>query len=80
MSTAAKSAAGLLGIDPLYLACEGRAVMIVPENRAEGVLSTLRGHRQGRRAAIVGRADKAPAGPASFFSGPKAAVCACLSP
>lgn len=67
LSTAAKSAAGLLGIDPLYLACEGRAVMIVPESRAEGVLSTLRGHRQGRRAAIIGRADKSPGRPGELL-------------
>ena len=57
LSTAAKSAAGLLGIDPLYLACEGRAVMVVPENRAAGILSFLRGHQQGRKAAIIGRAE-----------------------
>ena len=58
LSSAARSAAGLLGIDPLYLACEGRAVMIVPENRAEAVLAYLRSHRQGRKAAIIGQAEK----------------------
>jgi hydrogenase expression/formation protein HypE len=58
LSTAAKSATGLLGIDPLYLACEGRAVMVVPENKAAGALLFLRGHPQGRRAAIIGRAEK----------------------
>ncbi len=58
LSTAARSAAGLLGIDPLFLACEGRAVMAVPENRAAGVLDVLRRHPQGRKAAIIGRAEK----------------------
>ena len=58
LSTAAKSAAGLLGIDPLYLACEGRAVMVVPENRAAGILSFLRRYPPGRRAAIIGRAER----------------------
>ncbi|MBN1940048.1 MAG: hydrogenase expression/formation protein HypE [Candidatus Aminicenantes bacterium] len=58
LSTAARSAAGLLGIDPLFLACEGRAVLAVPENRATGVLETIRRHPGGRRAAVIGRAEK----------------------
>jgi len=58
LSPAARSAAGLLGIDPLYLACEGRAVMVVPEKKAAGILSTLRRHPQGRKASIIGRVEK----------------------
>jgi len=58
LSAAARAAAGLLGIDPMYMACEGRAVMVVPEARAAGVLAFLRKHSQGRRAAIIGRAEK----------------------
>ena len=30
---------GMLGLEPLYLACEGTMVMIVPEEKAEKVLS-----------------------------------------
>ncbi len=58
LSAAAKSAAGLLGIDPLFLACEGRAILAVPENRAAGVLAEIRRHPQGRKAAVIGRAEK----------------------
>jgi hydrogenase expression/formation protein HypE len=67
LSSAAKSAAGLLGIDPLYLACEGRAVMVVPENRTAAVLSFLRNHPQGRKAAIIGQAEKSVGRPGELL-------------
>jgi hydrogenase expression/formation protein HypE len=58
LSKAVRAAAELLGIDPLYLACEGRAVVIVPEAKADGVLARIRKHPLGKRAAIIGRVDK----------------------
>jgi hydrogenase expression/formation protein HypE len=58
LSRTAKAAAGLLGIDPLFLACEGRAVLVVPEKRAGPVLSAIRRHPQGRRAAVIGRVER----------------------
>ena len=33
---------GMLGLDPMYLACEGTLVMVVPENSADRVLEILR--------------------------------------
>ncbi len=57
LSRPVRGACELLGIDPLYLACEGRAVMVVAEKKAEAVLRSLRRHPQGRKAAIVGRAE-----------------------
>ena len=50
-----KSAAGMLGIDPLEVANEGKVVMGVPEQDADAVLTALRSHPYGRDAAIVGR-------------------------
>jgi len=50
-----KSAAGMLGIDPLEVANEGKAVLGVPADQAEAILSALRSHTYGRDAAIVGR-------------------------
>jgi len=47
---------GLLGISPLEVACEGRALIGVAPDRAEQVLSALREHPLGREAAIIGRA------------------------
>jgi hydrogenase expression/formation protein HypE len=49
-----QSAAGMLGIDPLEVANEGKVVMGVPESDAEAVLEAMRSHPYGRDAAIVG--------------------------
>jgi len=49
------SAAGMLGIDPLEVANEGKVVMGVPAECAEPVLAAIRSHKYGRDAAIIGR-------------------------
>jgi hydrogenase expression/formation protein HypE len=55
-------ASELLGIDPLYVACEGRFVAIVDGAAAEDALAALRGHPQGAEAAIIGRVVDDPPG------------------
>ena len=45
----------ILGLDPLYLANEGKIVVIAPPDEADAALAALRAHPLGRRAAIVGR-------------------------
>lgn len=45
----------LLGLDPLYIANEGKVVFIVPENYAERALVNLQNHPLGSNAAIIGR-------------------------
>ena len=57
MSNPVRAATELLGIDPLYLACEGRAVLIVPERRARAVLARIKRDPLGRKAAIIGRIE-----------------------
>ncbi len=52
----------ILGFDPLYLANEGKALLIVDGPAAEDVVSSLRGNRYGRDAAIVGEVTEGPAG------------------
>ncbi len=52
---AVKSASMLLGIDPLEVANEGKVVMGVKAEDAEKILATLRNHKYGKDAAIVGR-------------------------
>lgn len=47
--------AELLGLDPLYLACEGRLLAFAPEDAAGGLLAAMRAHPQGRGAAVIGR-------------------------
>ncbi len=49
-----RAAAELLGIDPLQVANEGKAVLGVRPEAAERVLAALRAHPLGRDAAIVG--------------------------
>ena len=57
-----RGACELLGLDPLYVACEGRLVAIVAEEDAQRVLGAMRGHPQGREAAVVGRVTGARPG------------------
>lgn len=44
----------LLGLEPLYLACEGRALAWVAAHDAERALAALRAHPLGREAARIG--------------------------
>jgi len=59
LSNAVRAAAALLGIDPLYLACEGRAVLIVPGRRAQDILARIKKCSLGKKAAIIGRVERA---------------------
>ncbi len=44
-----------LGIDPLYMACEGRAVIICPQDETDKVLKILHNEPLGSNAQIIGR-------------------------
>ena len=57
-SAAARAAAEILGIDPLYVANEGKAVIGVAPEAADRVLAAVRGHLLGRDAAIIGTATE----------------------
>jgi hydrogenase expression/formation protein HypE len=48
------AACELLGLDPLFLASEGRCVVFVPEAEAERALAQLRGHPLGTGAVRIG--------------------------
>jgi hydrogenase expression/formation protein HypE len=50
------AACELLGLDPLYVANEGKLVAIVAPETADGVLAAMRAHPLGREAAIIGAA------------------------
>ena len=54
------AACEFLGLDPLYVANEGKLVAICAENDAELVLSTMRGHPLGAQAAIIGSVHEDP--------------------
>jgi hydrogenase expression/formation protein HypE len=52
---AVRSACEILGLDPLYVANEGRLVAFVPEEQAGRALEALRACPLGREAAVIGR-------------------------
>ena len=49
-----RGACELLGIDPMYVACEGRLVAVVPGDSAGLAVQALRGHPLGAEAAVIG--------------------------
>jgi len=57
LSRTVRGASEILGIDPLYLACEGRAVIAAPARKADRILKKIRKSLLGKRAAIIGRVD-----------------------
>jgi hydrogenase expression/formation protein HypE len=48
------AACEFLGLDPLYVANEGKLVAICAQTDAEKVLMAMRGHPLGARAAVIG--------------------------
>lgn len=55
-------ASELLGIDPLYVACEGRLVTIVDPAHADTALAALRSRPLGEKAAVIGVLKDDPPG------------------
>jgi len=53
-----KSAAAMLGIDPLEVANEGKVVMGVPAAEADAILAALRSHKYGKDAMVIGTVTK----------------------
>jgi hydrogenase expression/formation protein HypE len=53
-----RSAAGMLGIDPLEVANEGKVVMGVPQGDADAILAALKSHKYGKDAAVIGTVTK----------------------
>jgi hydrogenase expression/formation protein HypE len=57
-----RGACEILGLDPLYLANEGKLVAVAPPDRADELVAAMRAHPMGEHAAIVGEVLEAPAG------------------
>lgn len=49
-----KALCDILGFDPLYIANEGKVVIVVREADAENVLAIMRGHELGKNSAMIG--------------------------
>ncbi len=57
LSHPVQAASELLGIDPLYLACEGRALLVVENEKTESILKEIRKNKNGETAEAIGRVD-----------------------
>jgi len=57
-----RGASELLGIDPLYVACEGRMVAVVPAEEVDAALAALHADPLGAGAAVIGRVVADPPG------------------
>jgi hydrogenase expression/formation protein HypE len=57
-----KGACELLGLDPLYLANEGKLVAVVAAADAAGVVAAMRRHSAGAHAAVIGEVTAQPTG------------------
>ncbi len=55
LDEAVRGACEILGLDPLYVANEGKCLVFVQADHAEAVLETMRRHPLGRDAAIIGQ-------------------------
>ncbi|MFJ8577903.1 hydrogenase expression/formation protein HypE [Micromonospora sp. NPDC093277] len=59
---AVTGACELLGIDPLYVACEGRFVAVIDGAQGEAAVTALRRHELGQDAAVIGHVAADPPG------------------
>jgi hydrogenase expression/formation protein HypE len=57
-----RGASELLGIDPMYVACEGRLVAVVDHDQVADALAAMRAHPLGAQASIIGRVTDDPPG------------------
>ncbi|HQN05359.1 MAG TPA: hydrogenase expression/formation protein HypE [Anaerolineaceae bacterium] len=53
-----QNACEILGFDPLYVANEGKVIVILPAQYAEKALEIMQNHKYGREAAIIGKIEK----------------------
>ena len=66
---AVNGACDLLGIDPLYVANEGKVVAVVAASEADAALAAMRAHPLGRRAARIGEIRDEPPGIVVLLTG-----------
>jgi hydrogenase expression/formation protein HypE len=57
-----RGASELLGIDPMYVACEGRLVAVVSPDDSDAALAAMCAHPDGRQAAVIGTITAEPPG------------------
>ena len=50
----------ILGLDPLYLANEGKVIAVLPADAAENVLTVMRSDPAGKHSCMIGEVTEAP--------------------
>lgn len=64
-----KGACEILGLDPLYVANEGKLIAIVAPEIAEALVARMRGNKSGRQACIIGEVKPEPQGIVALQTG-----------
>lgn len=57
-----RGACELLGFDPLFLANEGKVIMVVDANESENILKVMKNHPLGKESCIIGEVIEDPVG------------------
>jgi hydrogenase expression/formation protein HypE len=57
-----RGACEMLGLDPLYVANEGKLIAVAPADAASDLLAAMRRHPLGRNARIIGKVCEAHSG------------------
>ena len=60
--SAVRGACELLGLDPLYVANEGKLIAVVAPESAQAIVAAMRSHPLGADAAVIGRITAAHPG------------------
>jgi len=66
-SRSVQAAADILGIDPLFLASEGKAVVVAPGGKAENMVKAIRRSELGRKAAVIGQIGRSQGRPGELL-------------
>lgn len=61
VTNSVQSVCEILGLDPLYIANEGKCLVICPESETEKVLKAVQNNKYGRQAQVIGRVLAEPA-------------------
>ncbi|MBM3251642.1 MAG: hydrogenase expression/formation protein HypE [Candidatus Omnitrophica bacterium] len=62
ISKSVKASCEILGLDPLYIANEGKVVLIVDSKKAENILKKIRRHSLGKYSQLIGEVVNKPKG------------------
>jgi hydrogenase expression/formation protein HypE len=58
ISQKVQSVCEILGLDPLYLANEGKCVAICPSDQSRQLIAVMRKHKYGKEARVIGRVEQ----------------------